>query len=505
MNYIKYNDTDIQSFEYETTINSDGNIVGTCELGKATIQMLNDSNEYSSLKESWIQTVHGSFYIHDVSPVQERVNIKLECYDIKYKLDKKYDSSKYTFPCTLKEWRNSIFDDCEVEYDDSDFPNSDLVLEEEPYIGEKTSNREVMCQIAQAGMSFIVTDENDKFYFGWFEDTVHIADDWSSLTTEKEHSKQVNVMVLGRGDVEENVKWPETLSKNPAEFRIDNNYILDPQNTETEYDQRYDVIQSLYERISGFSYLIFEMTTQNIENKLSVKLGQKIKYLDIWDNELEAYIMTKKIVYLGGDLSNDDNYQIILSANEIKETSTELSYSSSIKNDVLEVRRLADKMNGKIEDTVKQVTDSTEKVTQMLLDVDSIKNTVSNSTKTLEDNVELLKEQMTLLQQTANNLSITITNITTDGVNKVVTNNGFVFDESGLNLSKDGEPMSAVLNWEGLLVKNYDTALLDARGDRVITENLTVRKYLVAGRHRIEKFTDEQGRLCTGLFWLGDE
>lgn len=505
MNYIKYNDTDIQSFEYETTINSDGNIVGTCELGKATIQMLNDSNEYSSLKESWIQTVHGSFYIHDVSPVQERVNIKLECYDIKYKLDKKYDSSKHTFPCSLKEWRNSIFDDCEVEYDNSDFPNSDLILQEKPNVGDNSSNRQVLCQISQAGMSFITTDETDRFYFKWFEDTVHIADDWSSLTTEKEKSKSVNVMVLGRGDVEDNVKWPETLQENPVEFRIDNNYILDPQNSEIEYDQRYDVIQSLYDRINGFSYLIFNMTTQNINNKLSVKLGQKLKFLDIWDNELEAYIMTKKIVYLGGDLSNDDNYQIILSASEIKETSTEFSYSSSIKNEVLEVKRLADKINGIVEDTVKEVTNSTEKVTQMLLDVDSIKNTVSTSTSTLENNVELLKEQLTQLQQTANKLSITITNINQDGVNKVVTSNGFVFDESGLNLSKDGEPMSATLNWEGLLVKNYDTDLLDARGDRVITENLTVRKYLTAGRHRTEKFTDEKNRPCTGLFWIGDE
>ena len=505
MNYIEYNESDIQSFEHETTINSDGNIVGTCELGKATIQMLNDSNEYSTLKESWIKTVHGSFYIHDVSPVQERVNIKLECYDIKYKLDKPYDSSKHTFPCTLKEWRNSIFDDCEVEYDDSDFPHSDLVLEEEPYVGENPSNREVMCQIEQSSLSFLITDKNDKFYFKWFEDTVHIADDWSSLTTEKEKSNPVNVMVLGRGDVEDNVKWPEKIPENPVEFRIDNNYILDPQDTESELDKRYDVIQALFERISGFSYLIFNMTTQNIKNKLSIKLGQKVKFLDIWDNELEAYIMTKKIVYLGGDLSNDDNYQIILSASEIKETSTELSYSSSIKNDVLEVKRLADKMNGKIEDTITKVDDSTEKITQMQLDVDGIKNTVSNSTSTLEDNVELLKEQYSKLQQTAADLSITITNINSDGVNKVVTSNGFVFDENGLSLSKDGEAMSAVLNWEGLLVKNYDTNLLDARGDRVITENLTVRKYLVTGRHRFEKFTDEKGRQCTGLFWVGDE
>ena len=90
-----YDDSNIQSFEYETTIVSDSNIVGTCELGKATIQMLNSNNEYSSLKNTWIKTIHGSMYIYDVEPVQENVNIKLSCYDIKYKLDTDYDKELY--------------------------------------------------------------------------------------------------------------------------------------------------------------------------------------------------------------------------------------------------------------------------------------------------------------------------------------------------------------------------------------------------------------------------
>ena len=86
MNYKEYNEKDLQSFEYETTIQSDGKIVGVCELGKATIQMINDSNNYSAYKDSWIKTVHGSFYVYNVEPVQEKVNIKLECYEIRYKI-----------------------------------------------------------------------------------------------------------------------------------------------------------------------------------------------------------------------------------------------------------------------------------------------------------------------------------------------------------------------------------------------------------------------------------
>mgnify|MGYP001519272716 FL=1 len=159
--------------------------------------MINESNEYSSFKGKWISTPKGSFYIYNVEPVQEKVNIKLECYDVKYKLDTLYVSSKHSFPCTLKEWRNSIFDECELIYDNSDFPNSDLVLQTEPYVESGASNRQVISMIAQAGASFVITDENDKFYFNWFTNTVHEITDWTELTTEKETSKAINCVVLG--------------------------------------------------------------------------------------------------------------------------------------------------------------------------------------------------------------------------------------------------------------------------------------------------------------------
>ncbi len=371
MNYKNYEDKNIQTFEYETTMISDGHIIGTCELGKATIQLLNDSNQYSTFKDSWIKTVHGSFYIYDVSPVQEKVSIKLECYDIKYKLDTLYDSSKHTFPCTLKEFRNSIFDECDVIYDNSDFPNSNLILKEEPSIESGASNRTVIKMIAEAGASTVVTDENDKFYFAWMDDTIHQADDWIELTTEKESTQPINCVVLGRGDVEDNVFYPEIKPTNPIEFRIDNNYILDPQDTTNNDDLRYDTIIPIYNQLNGFSYLSFRMRSQSISNKLSIKLGHKIKYNDIWGNELIAYVMTKKINWLGEDLSNSDNYEIVLSAEKISESSTDLSYAGSIKDDVSRVERKADKNEKKIQDLVSEVTKYNEKINTLEMTVDS--------------------------------------------------------------------------------------------------------------------------------------
>lgn len=378
MNYVEYDEKMLQSFEYETTINSDGNILGICELGKATIEMLNDKNNYSSFKDSWIKTPQGSFYIYNVEPVQERVNIKLECYDIKYKLDTLYDSSIHTFPCTLKEWRNSIFDECGVTYDDSDFPNSNLVLEKEPPLDKGISNRNAIAIIAQAGASFVVTDSSDKFYFKWFDNTIHEANDWIELTTEKEATKPINYIVLGRGDVEDNYCYPLVKPTNAIEFRIDNNYILDPQDTTSNIDLRESTIIPLYGQINGLSFIPYTMRTQFISNKLSINLGNKIKYKDIWGNELTSYVMTKKIKWLSGDLKKSDNYEITLSASEIKESSTKISYNKDLKQEIIEISRKTDKNAGKIEDMISTVDGQNEKISKITQTTDEINSKISD-------------------------------------------------------------------------------------------------------------------------------
>ena len=497
----------LQKFEYETTINSDGTIAGACELGKAEIQMINDSNEYSTLKGQWISTIHGSFYVDSVEPVQEKVNIKLVCKDIKYKLDTKYDSSLYTWPMTLKQWRNAIFTNCGVTYDNSDFPHSSMVLNSEPYIGDNPSNRSVISQIAQAGCSFVVTDASDKFYFKWFSNTSHTATDWLELTTEKESTSPVNVVVLGRGDVEDNVSWPEETPENPVEFRIDNNYILDPQ-IEGQ-DQRYDVIQAIYNRVNGFNYLIFNMRSQSIANKLNVNLGEIINYTDIWGNSLSAYIMSKKITWLGGDPTNPDNYEITLSAEEVKETSTNLNYSSSIQNRVLRVERTADKQSGQISDLVSQVQSVKNKESNDYQEMLGKFQAVDETLTDVEDIEHAVREiqtdtyTKTEIQQIANG-----TGVGGVKVSAVITESG-TFDEDGMTYEKTGAKTKSTINEIGINVKDNNSKSLLFAGyvdenntdyeeyvnqTIVGTDNIIVRNYLNIGSHtRIQDYASGTG------------
>ncbi len=355
MNYIAIDNSDIQDFKISKSAISDGKIIGTCEFGKAEIQLLNDSNNYSNYKNHWLKTSFGSFFIYNVEPVQEKVNIKLSCYDIKYKLDVEYKKENFEnlFPCSILAWRNAIAEKCGVKFIDTVFPNSDFILPSHPYIAEGLSARSVLMLIAEACSSFIDNDNNDNLYFSWFSNVDAIdIDDWSSLTTEKDSTLPINQVVLGRGDVEDNVLYPFEV-ENPKILKINNNYILDPQDTSTTNDRRYDMIEPIYNRVNGFKYVVFDMKTQSINT--SVKLGDKVSYTDVWGNKLESYIMSISQEFLGDNLENLNNWDIEISAEEIKETNNTYSYSNGIKQQLSDLFIKVDKENEIIQSLNKKV------------------------------------------------------------------------------------------------------------------------------------------------------
>ena len=98
------------------------------------------------------------------------------------------------------------------------------------------------------------------------------------------------------------------------------------------------------------------------------------------------------------------------------------------------------------------------------------------------------------------NLEISIINQTLEnGVSKIVTETGYVFDKEGLNISKTGEEMDNTITNEGVYVKKDSTEILGADTSGVRAENVTVRKYLTVGNHsRLENY----GNSRTGCFYL---
>lgn len=439
---------DIKSFDYEENGNSDGNITGVCELGKCTFEVYNKNNKYSYLNNVWIKTKFGEMYINDSSPNQASETIKFECYDARYKLDKEYDETLYSFPMTVREYRNAIFTNSGLLYSINDtFPHADSIIDKAPYIphkGEKILNRDAMKAVSQATLSIVIKDDDDVFSFSWFNDEdLFEAKDCIDLTTDSIETTPLNLMILGRGNVEDNVYYPTERPEEEHQFRIDNNYILDDQG---DIDRRYDVIQALYERINGFKFVVYSLRTTFIENKLNIKIGSKIKFYNRNGKVVESYVMNKKITYLGSNPDLDKNYEVTLSAEKISETSTDVSYGASIKDDLEKLEIRTNKNESKIQAIASKTDENTNRV---------------NST------------EFVIMAQGAR-LDVLGTNIDpeTGNVKSVETGKGFTFDDSGLNISDPNEDFNTLITNQATQYKDGNEIITETSKDGFMTTDL---------------------------------
>lgn len=373
----------------------------------------------------------------------------------------------------------------------TEFLNSDIEVSNNPFTNGET-NRTVLKAIATVACSFVVITENNQIDLSWLSDTLDytfLKNDYSTLESNDTVLGPINTVVLKNSEIDD-----ENVTKSAEDIEVEHAIVISEDYILKSAEIRKNAITAIFNRLNGLTYVDVKLTTYY--GKPFLKIGSKIK-IETDHGFLETYVLKHQFTFNGAFTSTIESP--VETEQEIK-TKQSTTLKEALKNTQITV----DKQNSKIEAIVNQVEEQGETVVSLLLDIDGVKETVSKSNSIIDDNIEQLKEQMTTLEQTADKLSLNIDNINQSGVDKVVTSTGFVFDENGLNISKSEEPMSAVFDNTGLLVKHYDTEMLDARGDKLIVNNITSKTYLTAGKHRIEKFKDEKNRETTGFFWVGD-
>ena len=152
-------------------------------------------------------------------------------------------------------------------------------------------------------------------------------------------------------------------------------------------------------------------------------------------------------------------------------------------------------------------TTHTNQISALQLKADSITATVTNLTEDSRISTENFEYQLEQLTQevstkiTAEDLSIAVKNVVDDGVTKVETSTGFIFDSEGLTIEKSGREMKTQITEDGMTVYRDTTAVLTADNTGVDAKNLKASTYLVIGTNsRFENY----GTTRTACFWIGD-
>jgi hypothetical protein len=168
-----------------------------------------------------------------------------------------------------------------------------------------------------------------------------------------------------------------------------------------------------------------------------------------------------------------------------------------------------DKANQKITLLVEKTDNQDSRVSALEMNIEGITGRVTSIETTTNDSIGALNGTITTLtkeveaKMTSEQVSLAIKTELDNGVDKVTTATGYVFDEMGLTVSKSGSEMTTQITEDGMTVYRDSDAVLVANNEGVNAENLHATTYLIigegTGRSRFENYESNR----TGCFWIG--
>jgi hypothetical protein len=148
----------------------------------------------------------------------------------------------------------------------------------------------------------------------------------------------------------------------------------------------------------------------------------------------------------------------------------------------------------------------TEQSTTLKRDAEQIvmeaKREMTSSITDVDDKVTELSSKVEM-QIDADAVSIIVEKELANGVDRVETKSGYVFDEEGLNISKSGEAIQNQLTHKGMYVTKSGDDILVADKDGVKATDLHAKTYLIVGEGDGRSRFEDYGINRTGCFWIG--
>lgn len=308
----------------------------------------------------------GDYYIKDIDDDKGKKELVVTGYDKMIHFMKTFKQSELqlTYPCKMLEMIQRMCEVCGVELYSTNFFKADLQVDEDYFTAQELTYRDVLEKVAETTETTIFIKEN-KLYLHKLADVPVEKLDSSYLSglTIKEKFGPINALVLGRGDVEDNIEVKDDtsiLQNGRCEIRFDENEFV-------EY-QREQVIDKMFEEIKGIEYYAFEASD------LGVMWLEPCDLIEVEDVEESTY----KTIYLSANIKINTGISSDIEANIPSETNTEYKVTTKEEKKTLKVERLAKKNEGKIQDLVEENTQTSHKLTQIEQTVDGINQKVEN-------------------------------------------------------------------------------------------------------------------------------
>lgn len=308
----------------------------------------------------------GDYYIKDIEDDKGKKELVVTGYDKMINFMKTFKQSdlQLTYPCKMGKLVQRMSEICGVELYSMDFFNANLLVDEDYFTAQELTYRDVLEKVAQSTLTTIFIKDN-KLYLHKLANSPVEKLDASYLTglTIKEKFGPVNALVLGRGNVEDNVEAKDDTSiaqNGRCEIRFDENEFV-------EY-KREQVIDKMFEQIKGLEYYAYE------SSDLGVMWLEPCDLIEVEDSENNTY----KTIYLSANITINTGISSDIEADIPEETNTEYKVTTKEEKKTLKVERLAKKNEGLIQDLIEETTEQGNKLSQHEQTIDSILDRVQS-------------------------------------------------------------------------------------------------------------------------------
>lgn len=360
----------------------------------------------------------GNYFIKDIEDSKKKDEITVTGYDRMIRFMKTFKQSELqlTYPCKMLKLVQKMCEVCGVELYSTDFYNADLDVEKDFFTAQELTYRDVLEKVAQATLTTAFIEDNKLNLYKVSNDAIEKIDK-SYLTdlTIKEKFGPANVLVLGRGDVEDNIEETDEKSieqNGRCEIRFDENEFIE--------FQRKKVIKGMFEQIKGLEYYSFEASD------VGVMWLKPCACIELGDKEDSLY----KSYYLKANITINTGISSDIEAEIPEATNTEYKVTTKEEKKTLKVERLAKKNEGLIQDLVEEVGDRTEKSTSITQDINGITQSVSKVKK----EIKTVDGKADKAQSTANTAKSTA-----DSTNKNLTTNYYTKTQTENKITQTAE------------------------------------------------------------------
>lgn len=407
------------------------------------------------------------FYANEITRDENTNELKIKCWDkIAHRLAKlTFDELSITYPATIADYATQIANKVGLTLNyPADNTQFALSYEDVPnYEGTETL-REILDDIAEITQTIYYIKTNQLIF-------KRLANSQADLEIGKaDYFKLTSKDAVVLGDICSATELGDNIT---AESDIDgatqyikNNGFLDLR------EDRATILENAVSAISGLT--IHPVSCEWRGNYL-LEVGDCLAFTTKDDNTVYAFLLNEKIVYNGGFSSTVD-WEFAGDA----ETATN---PSTIGEALKQTFAKVDKVNKEITLAVDEIATlqlTTSGITAEMAELDAA---VSAAITTENVRLEIKKE------------------LAENGIDKVITATGFVFDEAGLTVSKSGTEMTTTITEDGMTVNKNGDEMLKADNVGVKATNLHAKTYLIIGE--TSRFENYDGNARTGCFWIG--